>query len=181
MKRRPAEDPDRSSEPVPRDICEFVAEKFITISPSLSIKSNGGYGWNANVLASLIDEVRSLYRVDMKRINITGFSMGGFGTWKLGLKDPDRFASLVPVCGGGDEALAKNLKHVPQWVHHGEKDDIVPISESINMVEALKKANADEVRFTRYPDAHHDSWTPAYNTIEVFEWMLQKTTEDRSI
>jgi len=173
--------PDQSSDPVPRAVCEFVAEKFITVTPSLSIKGNGGYGWNADVLGALVDEVCELYRVDTKRVHVTGFSMGGFGTWKLGLKDPDRFASLVPVCGGGDEALAKNLKHVPQWVHHGEKDDIVPISQSIYMVNALKKAGADEVRFTRYPDAYHDSWTPAYNNIEVFEWIMQKTTEGRQV
>jgi predicted peptidase len=106
---------DQSSDPVPREVCEFVAERFITVSPSLSTKRNGGYGWNAAVLEALVDEVSANYRVDKSRVNVTGFSMGGYGTWKLGLKDPDRFASLVPICGGGDESLAKNLKHVPQW------------------------------------------------------------------
>lgn len=114
------------------------------------------------------------YRVDVDRIHITGFSMGGYGTWDLGIASPDRFATLMPICGGGDTVLVKNTKHVPQWVHHGELDDIIPISASERMVDALKRASADEVRFTRYPDAAHDSWTPAYGNIEVWRWMLER-------
>ena len=58
-------------------------------------------------------------------------------------------------------------------VHHGERDDIIPISASQKMVDALTKAHADEVKFSRYPEAAHDSWTKAYNDIEVWQWMLK--------
>jgi hypothetical protein len=40
------------------------------------------------------------------------------------------------------------------------------------MVRALEKAGAPEVRFTRYPDLMHDSWTAAYGNAEVYKWML---------
>lgn len=83
----------------------------------------------------------------------------------------------MPICGGGDTIRAKNIKHVPQWIHHGELDDIVPISASQKMVDALTKAQADEVKFSKYPDAAHDSWTKAYNNIEVWQWMLQHRRE----
>lgn len=83
----------------------------------------------------------------------------------------------MPICGGGDAIRAKNIKHVPQWVHHGERDDIIPISSSRKMVDALNKAQADEVKFSRYPDTGHDSWTKAYNDIEVWRWMLKHRRE----
>lgn len=83
----------------------------------------------------------------------------------------------MPICGGGDEVRAKNIKHIPQWVHHGERDDIIPISASMKMVEALTDANAEEVRFSRYPEAAHDSWTKAYGDIEVWRWMLSRKRE----
>ena len=41
------------------------------------------------------------------------------------------------------------------------------------MVNALIKAQADELKFSKYPDAAHDSWTKAYNNVEVWQWMLQ--------
>ncbi|KAL8698504.1 MAG: hypothetical protein Q9201_006529 [Fulgogasparrea decipioides] len=98
--------------------------------------------------------------------------MGGYGTWDLAVSTPERFASLMPICGGGDTIRAKNIKHVPQWVHHGERDDIIPISASKKMVTALERAGAMEVRFSVYAEDGHDSWTRAYGDIRVGEWML---------
>lgn len=108
---------------------------------------------------------------------LTSF-IGGYGTWDLALSTPDRFATLMPICGGGDTVRAKNIKHVPQWVHHGERDDIIPISASKKMVDALTKAQAEEVKFSRYPEDAHDSWTRAYNDVEVWRWMLKHRRED---
>ena len=39
--------------------------------------------------------------MDTNRIYLTGLSMGGYGTWDLGLAYPERFAAIVPICGGG--------------------------------------------------------------------------------
>ncbi|KAL8754298.1 MAG: hypothetical protein Q9199_004442 [Rusavskia elegans] len=166
-------DADLSSTPVSAEVCRIVAEEFITVTPSL----NMGYGWNHSILTALLDHIVQSYRVDIDRIHVTGFSMGGYGTWDLALSTPHRFASLMPICGGGDEVRAKNIKHVPQWVHHGERDDIIPISASMKMVEALTDAKAEEVRFSRYPEAAHDSWTKAYSDIEVWRWMLSRRRE----
>ena len=161
---------DLSKTPVPAAVCRAVAEEFVTLTPVLDLTN--GYGWNDPVLTSLLDGVLPGLRVDPARVHATGFSMGGYGTWSLGLHTPDRFASLAPVCGGGDVLRAGQLAHVPQWVHHGELDDIIPVSESSKMVSALKKVGAD-VRFSRYPGLAHDSWTEAYNNIEFWEWMLE--------
>ncbi|KAI4223457.1 MAG: hypothetical protein LQ349_007429 [Xanthoria aureola] len=138
-----------------------------------------GYGWNHSILTALLDHIVQSYRVDIDRIHVTGFSMGGYGTWDLALSTPQRFATLMPICGGGDTVRAKNIKHVPQWVHHGERDDIIPISASEKMVEALlREVDAREVRFSRYPEAAHDSWTRAYGDVEVWRWMLGRRRVD---
>jgi predicted peptidase len=114
------------------------------------------------------------FRVDLSRIHVTGFFMGGYGTWDLALHTPDRFASLALICGGGDTRRASLVSRIPHWVHHGELDDIIDISQSKKMVERLKKAGAD-VRFTTYPDVAHDSWTAAHSTLELWQWMLGTT------
>jgi predicted peptidase len=104
---------DNSIEHVPAEVCTVVAENFITITPSLNME--WGYGWNSSILSALLDEIVQRYRVDLDRIHVTGFSMGGYGTWDLALHTPNRFASLTPICGGGDSIRASQIKDIPQW------------------------------------------------------------------
>jgi predicted peptidase len=127
-----------------------------------------------------LDEVIAEYRIDEQRIYLTGLSMGGFGTWRLAMAYPDRFAALAPVCGGGDPDQAHLVAHLPTWVFHGAKDDVVSIENSKKMVAALKKAGCD-VKFTIYPDAGHDSWTETYNNPELYDWFLDHSIKQRRL
>ncbi|KAK0654657.1 Bifunctional acetylxylan esterase/xylanase XynS20E [Lasiodiplodia hormozganensis] len=165
---------DLSATPVPPDVCRQVAEEFVTLTPVLDM--DNGYGWNETILTSLLDEVLPHLRIDLQRVHLTGFSMGGGGTWELALHTPNRFATLTPICGYGDTLRASQIARIPQWVHHGERDDIIDISRSERMVTALEKAGAD-VKFSRYPDLAHDSWTETYNNMDLWTWMLAIKSE----
>jgi predicted peptidase len=148
---------------------------FIVVSPQCPVDS-----WWADyrmVLTALLDQVAGLYRVDLDRVYLTGLSMGGFGTWVLAASEPQRFAAIAPICGGGFWMYgfpdrARVIKHIPTWVFHGAKDPVVPLRESEVMVEALK-AHGGDVRLTIYPEAGHDSWTETYNNPEFYTWLLQ--------
>ncbi len=151
---------------------------LIVVSPQCP----NGRWWEAVELATLLDEIVEKYKVDQDRIYVTGLSMGGFGTWSLAEYQPNRFAAIVPICGGGEVYWSETLAHLPVWAFHGAKDTAVPTERSKQMVEALKKDGGNP-KFTIYPDAGHDSWTQAYNTPELYEWLLQqkraaKTQED---
>jgi len=104
---------DKSVEPVDPEVCTALAENLITVTPSLNM--DHGYGWNASILSALLDEIVERYHVDLNRIHVTGFSMGGYGTWDLGMQTPNRFATLIPICGGGDSIRAGLIQHIPQW------------------------------------------------------------------
>jgi predicted esterase len=80
------------------------------------------------------------------------------------------FAALVPICGGGVPEQAHILKNVPVWAFHGAKDDIVPLKETLNMVEALKQCGG-KVELTVYADAGHDIGTTTYNNPLLYEWL----------
>ena len=97
--------------------------------------------------------------------------MGGYGTWALAAAQPDRFAAIIPICGGGNPKDAARIKDLPIWVFHGAKDPTVPLARSQEMVDALKAAGSD-VKFTVYPDAVHDCWTETYDNPEVYSWLL---------
>lgn len=155
---------------------DLLAENFIVISPQCP----KGETWDADTLLALLDEVSTAQRVDPHRVYVTGLSMGGFGTWALAVRNPERFAAAVPVCGGGLPlgvvSLAPKrkaaLRRLPFWAFHGAKDRIVPLAASTQMVAALKENGVKHVKFTVYPQAGHDSWTETYANPKLYEWLL---------
>jgi predicted peptidase len=147
---------------------------FIVVSPQCP----NNQWWQPHELASLLDEIVEKYAVDPDRIYVTGLSMGGFGTWSLAGFSPERFAALVPICGGGDPFIARRFGRTPVWVFHGAKDSVVPLAASEKMVEAVKASNGN-VKFTVYPEAGHDSWTAAYDDPELYTWLLEQKRTPR--
>lgn len=123
------------------------------------------------LVSELIDQVQKEYSIDPNRIYVTGLSMGGYGTWDLIERYPDRFAAAVPICGGGDPSKAATIAKLPIWAFHGGKDPVVKPELSRTMVEALKKAGG-QPKYTEYPDVAHDSWVPAYREPEMFAWLF---------
>lgn len=141
---------------------------FIILSPQCD---HGEY-WEADKVMYLIDMAIEQHAIDTNRIYLTGMSMGGFGTWQIANHYPDRFAAIVPICGGGSPYMTFALRNMPVWVFHGTKDTIIPISKSEEMVNSLKH-EGNEVKFTFYPDSGHDVWTETYNNPELYKWLLK--------
>jgi predicted peptidase len=143
---------------------------FVILSPQCP----AGQLWtDANALIRLVDEVMLEQRIDPKRVYLTGLSMGGGGAWFLGSQHANRFGAIVPMCGPTQPALwAPGLKKMPVWCFHGEKDDVVPLKRSKDMVKALKK-EGNKVKFTIVKGKGHDI-TALYNDDGIYKWMLSK-------
>lgn len=127
--------------------------------------------WDTDTLIGLLDHVERKYRVDRRREYVTGLSMGGYGTWALAIAQPSRFAAIAPVCGGGVWRQAHKIKAIPTWVTHGDKDAAVPLQESVDMVEALRRAGANP-RFDIIAGGQHDVWTDFYARDDFYTWLL---------
>ena len=140
---------------------------FIVVSP----QSPEDHWWVYETLDKLLNDIVAQYRVDEDRIYVTGLSMGGYGTWNLATHYPNRFAAIAPICGGGEPSRACRFKHLPVWAFHGAQDDVVPLEQSQEMIDALQACGSD-ARLTIYPDADHDSWTETYDNPELYEWLL---------
>lgn len=140
----------------------------IVISPQCPTDS----WWSEEPVPELIDHAEKTYRVDADRIYLTGLSMGGYGTWAFASRAPDRFAAIVPICGGGVPYQMRKLTGLPIWAFHGRKDTAVPFEETERLVKALERAGSTSVTFTAYPEAGHDSWTAAYETPALWEWLF---------
>jgi predicted peptidase len=123
-----------------------------------------------SVIAAL-NAVIAAEPVDPGRIYLTGLSMGGYGTWDLAARQPERFAAILPICGGGDEATAPRLAKLPIWCFHGDADKVVPVERSRTMIAAVRAAGGDP-KYSELPGVGHDSWTPAYRDPAVLDWLF---------
>lgn len=124
----------------------------------------------------ILDEVEKIYSIDTKREVLTGWSMGGYGSWEIAARFPDRWLSVVPLSGGGDEAWAEKLKTVPIWAWHGATDRLVRPIQSRSMVDAVKAAGG-EPRYTEVPDGDHNVWKEAYDDDALYAWMLSPQSD----
>jgi predicted peptidase len=122
-------------------------------------------------LLAAVDAVMREHPVDPARVYLTGQSMGGIGTWGIIASHPERFAAAVPVCGFWQADDARKMAGVPIWAFHGEKDPTVPVAGSRDMIAGLKATGATP-RYTEYPGMGHNSWTSAYATDELWEWVF---------
>lgn len=122
-------------------------------------------------LQALVEEISDYDFVDASRIYLMGASMGGYATWQLAMSMPERFAAIVPICGGGMYWNSGRLVHLPVWAFHGALDKTVLVEESVKMVESINKRGGN-ARLTVYPNNAHNAWSDTYSNPEVFQWLL---------
>lgn len=140
---------------------------FILAAPQLP----AGGVWSAGELKALLDDLQATLRVDPDRVYLAGLSMGAFGAWELAVANPDRFAAMSVISGGGNPVEVCRLKDVPVWIVHGRKDDVIPVSWAEELGRRLERC-AGKVTVTIYPDAEHDAWTRTYEDPAFLDWLL---------
>ena len=145
----------------------------IIIAPQCPKDGSSWDGKNAEAVLEIIEDLTKNLSIDKKRIYLTGYSMGGYGTFYLLNQEPKLFAAGVPIAGGGNPNTAGNFKNVPVWVFHGAKDEDVKVEQSKRMVEALQKEKA-EVKYTEFPDEGHGISGKVYGDTAMHEWLFGK-------
>lgn len=147
---------------------DYKGLRVITLSPQCPDYTV----WNdvSLQLFQFILKVAKTYNADMDRISVTGLSMGGFGTWEMVISHPDFFSAAAPICGGGMDWRIPSFLPVPIRAFHGDADSVVPVVYSRILCKAVNDRGGNAV-LTEYPGCDHDSWTAAYETTDVIEWL----------
>lgn len=122
-------------------------------------------------LLGMIDNMLDKPYINKTQVYAGGLSMGGMGTFELLRRKPKTFAAAFAICGGDTVANVNKYKHVPLWIFHGGKDDVVNPAYSTAIANQLKIVGK-EVKFTLYPDANHNSWDNALAEPELLPWLF---------
>ena len=125
----------------------------------------------AHMLKDFVEYIIKEYNIDREKMSVTGVSMGGYGTWEMSIFAPDLFKKAAPICGGGT-AWRTPLIKADVWAFHGDADTVVPTFNSIEMVDAAKRAGKN-ARLTLLHGVEHNSWDEAYLDSRVLEWLCE--------
>ncbi len=167
---------------------------FIVATPYGRGEVAGYAGIAEGDVLRVMDDVARAYNVDPDRVHLTGLSMGGGGTWQIGLRYPDRFASITPVCAVAHLAMfprsaampsldkelaeltsamavAENAVNQQVFIFHGDEDPAVPVEQSRKMVEIYKGLGwlDKSVRYFELPGVHHFAWDFSYRDASLFD------------
>ena len=127
---------------------------------------------NLRLVLGLLDSLQKEFKIDFKRIYVTGQSMGGFGTWSIITKHPERFAAAVPICGGGEPQDAAKVGNLPIWAIHGSGDTVVPVDNTRRMIKALQQAGRSPIYWEYRNATHAQTAERAYCEPELIRWLF---------
>jgi predicted esterase len=156
----------------------FIREKgplpFIIAAPLLNT-FEGYSSFPETYMDGALAELQANYRVDAKRIYVTGLSMGGEATYRFAIHQHKTFAAIAPLSAYVDSktySMLERIKDLPVWVIHGAEDIVFPLARAQQPVDALKKAGGN-VKFTVLAGHDHDTWTDTYSDPAFYDWLLQ--------
>lgn len=184
---------NRSRSSIPKRYEDSIPEKSKPFKPSwimdpLPAKSfdsitetglpDGWYRVESDLI-HMLDYVQKNHRVRDKQIYLTGLSYGGFGTWYMASKHPDRFAAIAPVVGWGHPELMQPIasEQLPVWCFAGGRDRTVKPEYFYAGMNKLEESGHKDVRFTIHADMGHDTWKRVYGSEELYNWFLQHSKD----
>ncbi len=161
---------------IPKYLDKGLPIRAIVLAPQLFSRD---IIWN-----TVIHEVMELIRlirdgepnVDRDHVCLNGVSMGGYATWELAMSYTAEFTAIAPVCGGGTPWRAWRLAQMPIRTYHGDADDTVPLSETLNMVAEVRKAGGNPECLLLH-GVGHDIWHWVYEHTDILEWLVSHKKE----
>jgi predicted esterase len=129
---------------------------------------------NEDLVRDVIAEMRLLYNVDVDRIHLTGHSMGGYGTWDLGPKMAELFATVSPAAGQGSGVERLIETRTPIFIYHSD-DDYVSVDTDRQAAKRLRESDLDFI-YTEIPKQGHGY--PDSVRRELFEFLLPRRNYD---
>jgi len=150
---------------------------YVVIAPH----ARGDYfyrGAGEQDVLDLIHIAMDRYNIDPDRVYLMGHSMGGWGTWWIGLRNPDLFAAICPMSGYAPPDLLPNARHLRPFMIHSSDDPVVPVKGSREPASLLANLGIS-FRYKEEDGYGHASRMIGDNFPELFDWMKKHERIDR--
>jgi predicted peptidase len=112
----------------------------IIVAPD-SVRGNWSSEENEKAVNALLDIVMAHYAIDKKKVAVTGYSMGGTGSWYLAEKLPERFSAAIPIASRPPASAAGWL--LPVLAIHSRDDQVAPFDPAAARIAELQKAGVN--------------------------------------
>ena len=131
-----------------------------------------------SLVVELLEETIKQYPIDTNRIYVVGLSMGGMGTYDIVIRNPNKFAAAVAICGAVNPGRLREMDTDTQFrLYHGDADSVVPVEFSREAYKALKQTGKS-VEYYELPGVNHGSWNPAFNQPDFLTWLYSHNKQD---
>jgi len=146
---------------------DAVCENMVAVTP-FGCGTRVYTGLAEGDVLNVIAEVKRVLNIDENRIYLEGECIGGVGCWQLAARYPDVFAAIAPR-GGVSSMFNENLRNVPVWQYHGEKDHPEYAQRAVSLLRNM----GGDARITINPGAGAGSYD--MNVIkDMRQWLLTK-------
>ncbi|MCB0749092.1 MAG: dienelactone hydrolase family protein [Ignavibacteriales bacterium] len=103
-----------------------------------------GYNWNdefsEDAILKFLEAAKQVWPINPNKVVITGYSMGGNGTWYMIDKHPNKFCAGIPMASVPSGKLTGEL---PIYIIHGKKDELFDYKKAESAYNILKSKGAN--------------------------------------
>jgi predicted peptidase len=134
---------------------QYIGKDFLTSLIKPALESSGALiiapdcpssGWTTysskTAILELIEYLKKNYKIDSNKIVLTGYSLGGIGTWYMISQYPSIFSAGIIVSGSCEEDWARQIKNKPLYIIHSMSDEVLPYLDVIKMVTIVQKQDS---------------------------------------
>lgn len=149
---------------------------WIVLAPQARGLSDWYQGDSGRDVLECISDVRQRYSIDADRVVLYGFSMGGYGAWRLSLHNPEIIAGAVILSGalahGGEDliSLLETVRGVGFFVVHGTADNAVSVDHARRAMAILRARDYQGVKYLEIPGAAHGGYLKRIRS-ELRTWL----------
>jgi len=145
---------------------------YIVIAPQCH--SDNFWDYHLRDVEKVINKEYKNFKFDKKNIFILGSSMGAYGAWNYLIQRPQLFKGIISVSGGIMLPIEQNLqliKNKPILIYHGDKDDVVDVSESTSIYNKLVSMGANNIELKVIKNDNHFLTSHAFKDNYIYEWL----------
>ncbi len=130
------------------------------------------------LIFDLLATIQEMFNIDPQRILITGYSLGGMGTWHYAGRYPERFTAAIVMAGRPFNDVLDVDWQIPLMVIHGREDEVIPLHDTKEAVLELER-NGIDIEFRILESVTHyqtQFFVPALRN--SIPWLLEKWSEE---